>query len=126
VSSGSSDQASDDPSAPLRLPRLPFAAPAARRAGPARPGRTSSVDGGIDEFPLCRDSRRSSSATRARSASIVSAWAATSATSSSRDSSSAPGTHRDHHILGWDARTCTHRLAQHPKGVYTRQDLQDT
>ena len=54
------------PGAPGCLPRDrpdPFAR---RRAGFDRPGR-SSVDGGIEEFPLLRPTARSSAATRSAS-----------------------------------------------------------
>jgi hypothetical protein len=65
-SSGSRTHAKVLPGAPGCLPRDrpdPFAR---RRAGFVRPGR-SSVEGGIEEFPLLRPTARSSAATRSGS-----------------------------------------------------------
>jgi hypothetical protein len=66
VSSGLSRQARFDPCAPGCLPGFRFG-PLPRTGftgGGVRPG-TSSIEGGIDELPLLRPSRRSNSATRA-------------------------------------------------------------
>ena len=79
VSSGSA-QLIADPGAPGCLPRFRFFSAsrcAARRSlrGGLRPGR-SSPEGGIDEFPLLRDSARSSRATWSRSPAMSASSAA--------------------------------------------------
>jgi hypothetical protein len=98
------------PAAPRCLPRLRFAPPVpglALRAGFLRPGR-SSVDGGMLELPLLRDTSRLSRSTSARSrrssaacSPTSAAWLSrsvacsrTSASSSTRDSSSGSSTRR--------------------------------
>jgi hypothetical protein len=74
------------------------AAPALTRFGPGfvLPGR-SSLDGGIEEFPLFRETNRSNRRTRSSNTAFASRNRRTRAISSSRDSSSNPDTTQDHH-----------------------------
>jgi hypothetical protein len=85
------------------LPFAPFCFPRARPESLARfatgftlSGR-SSLDGGIEEFPLFRETTRSSRRTRSSNAALAARNWRITAISSSRESSSKPNTAQDHH-----------------------------
>jgi hypothetical protein len=104
TSSGSLICNNADPPAPGCLPGLRPLRRRATRDGDA-PG--PSAEGGCEELPELRPSRRLSSTTSACNASIVRACASITARSSSRDGSSDPDTAHDHHIGGPGSRTDT-------------------
>ena len=106
TSSGSSTSASVLPGEPGCLP--------GRRPEPRRPGSRGgtcgpSAEGGREEFRELRASRRSSSATRAVSSSIIRACSTTSASNCSRDASSSPDTRRHDHPSAITNPAPTHR-----------------
>jgi hypothetical protein len=91
------------PFAPGCFPRLRPEFFARFGAGFALPGR-SSLEGGIEELPLLRETSRSNRRTRSssaalapRSSTITPACSRANAISSSRESSSNPDTKQDHH-----------------------------
>jgi hypothetical protein len=121
-----------DPGCPpgLRPPPLPRFG---LGCGGVQPGR-SSADGAIEEFPLFRETSRSSrssraarSAASARSCVITLSRPATARsrsasrlTSSARDNGSYPATHKDQHISDDDARITTPRVSSSSPGAPRR------
>src|ERR1019366_7585293 len=100
ITSSGSAHVIDVPGAPGCFPRLrPLPLPRRSRFGGTFPGR-SSEEGGIEEFPLLRPSRRLRSATSARSSSIAcpcSAITASRAAHAPHPAAGSGGSVTDHH-----------------------------